>query len=83
MNENIGAKGGTNDRKRFFRLLKSRKKKLSQEELKNLEKKVKKHQLLSAIIIIPIAALGTVVKTLTKKEKVRGAEMGTQLLPYL
>lgn len=70
MNENIGAKGGTNDRKRFFRLLKSRKKKLSQEELKNLEKKVKKHQLLSAIIIIPIAALGTVVKTLTKKEKV-------------
>lgn len=70
MNENIGAKGGTNDRKRFFRLLKSRKKKLSQEELKNLEKKVKKHQLLSAIIIIPLAALGTVVKTLTKKEKV-------------
>lgn len=70
MNENIGAKGGTNDRKRFFRLIKSRKKKLTQEELKNLEKKVKKHQLLSAIIIIPLAALGTVVKTLTKKEKV-------------
>lgn len=65
MNENIGAKGGTNDRKKVFKILRRNKKKLSKEELIFLEKKVKKQQLINIVTVIPIAIIGTVIATIT------------------
>lgn len=64
MNENIGAKGGNNDRKRQFKILKRNKEKMTQEELELLEKKVKKRQLINILTLIPIAILGAITSTI-------------------
>lgn len=65
MNENIGAKGGTRDRKIHFKILKRNKEKLTEEELVALEKKVKKRQIINIFTIIPIAVVGAVTATVT------------------
>ena len=65
MNENIGAKGGTRDRKTHFKILKRNKEKLTAEELAILEKKVKKRQIINIFTIIPIAVVGAVTATVT------------------
>ena len=65
MNESIGAKGGRRDRKRHFKILKRNKEKLTQEELKALEKKVQKRQLINILTLVPIAIVGAVATTIT------------------
>ncbi len=64
MNETIGAKGGHNDRKRVLRIQNKKKMKLEQEELIELEKKVKKQQKYTLVKTIPIIFFGGAVKLL-------------------
>lgn len=66
MNETIGVKGGKNDRRRVLKITKQRKKQLQarEEELKELENKVKKQQYLTLIKIIPITLVGGTIKTI-------------------
>ncbi len=69
MNENIGARGGKNDRKRSLAI--SRKKLKKIKELKKLEKEVKNIQIKNALTVVPIVIVGNVLETLlniTKKE---------------
>ena len=72
MNETIGVKGGRNDRRRRMLITKKMKEKLElyykeqkEKEFKELEKKVKLQQKLTALVAIPIAAVGQVYETLT------------------
>ena len=68
MNEDIGAKGGTNDRRRSSKIKKAaEKKRLTEEELKELEKKVKKKQLISFITVAPLALINAIINTFTGK----------------
>ncbi len=78
MDETIGVKGGRQDRKRKLVISKNRKKKLEKEaeEIKELEKKVKKQQVYTFIRALPIAIGGEIIKTIyentvgkKKKEK--------------
>lgn len=78
MDETIGVKGGRQDRKRMVVISKNRKKKLEREteEIKELEKKVKKQQVYTFIRALPIAIGGEIIKTIyentvgkKKKEK--------------
>lgn len=66
MDETIGVKGGRQDRKRMVVISEKRKKKLEQEseEIKELEKKVKKQQVYTFIKALPIAIGGEIVKTI-------------------
>lgn len=64
MNENIGAKGGTNDRRKTL-IIESNKK---QKELKKLEKKVEKKQLVTLFTAVPLVISGVVLKTLLNIE---------------
>lgn len=72
MNETIGVKGGRNDRRRRMLITKKMKEKLElyykeqkEKEFKELEKKVKLQQKLTALVAIPIAAVGQVYETIT------------------
>ncbi len=78
MNENLGSKGGKQDRKRRNYILKKKKKKYqSQKEYEKLQKdkELKKIQLETLIKIIPIVVVGETYKVLTNKE----AEIKTDL----
>ena len=61
MNETIGEIGGHNDQKRRIRIKREQRKKIDEyeeeREIKDLEKKVKKQQLLTLIKVLPIALL--------------------------
>ena len=71
MNETIGVKGGKQDRRRQMRI-KKRRKKIQQErealdqETLDLEKQVRKLQILTFLGAVPIAAVGATVQTLTE-----------------
>lgn len=65
MNENIGAKGGSRDRRRHFKILKRNKEKLTVKQLEALEKKVKKRQIINIFTLVPIAVVGAVTATVT------------------
>ena len=76
MDETIGAKGGHNDRKRSY-LIKKRKKKKKEElynDVKSLEKKVKKKQVYTLVRTLPIVIGGGVIQTIydvsTGKKKI-------------
>ena len=68
MDETIGAKGGKNDRRRSLIIETNKKKKLIEEtqeqELKELEKRVKKQQKYILIKALPIALTGGIIKTI-------------------
>lgn len=72
MNETIGQKGGHNDQKRRLIITKKQLAKLKayqeEQELKELEDKVKKQQALTFLKIAPIIITGTVLKTLSGYE---------------
>ena len=72
MDETIGQKGGHNDQKRSLIITKKQLAKLKayqeDQELKELEDKVKKQQLVTFIKIAPIIITGTVLKTLSGTE---------------
>ena len=71
MNETFGVKGGHNDRRRMI-IRKEQRKKLKeaeQEELINLEKKVKNGQIMNLIKFLPVAIVGQTVQTLTNTSK--------------
>lgn len=72
MDETIGQKGGHNDQKRSLIITKKQLVKLKayqeDQELKELEDKVKKQQLVTFIKIAPIIITGTVLKTLSGTE---------------
>lgn len=81
MNETIGVKGGKQDRRRQMKI-KKRRKKLQQEremldqETLDLEKQVRKLQILTFLGAVPIAAVGATVQTLTEdKEEKRRLEL--------
>ncbi|MBQ6323483.1 MAG: hypothetical protein IJI22_01485 [Bacilli bacterium] len=67
MNETIGARGGKNDRRRVLRIKKKQQKKLQEiaheEEIKQLEKEVKKKQVYTLIKTLPIVILGGTIKS--------------------
>lgn len=68
MDETIGSKGGKNDRRRSMIIKKNKKKKLveyrEEQELRDLEKKVKKQQKYVLIKALPIALTGGIIKTI-------------------
>lgn len=66
MDETIGVKGGRQDRKRIVIITENKKKKLEDEheELKELEKSVKKKQVFTFIKALPIAIGGEIIKTI-------------------
>ena len=72
MDETIGQKGGHNDQKRSLIITKKQLAKLKayqeEQELKELEDKVKRQQLVTFIKIAPIIITGTVLKTLSGTE---------------
>ena len=81
MNETIGVKGGRQDRRRSMKIKKRRKQlqqqreELDQETL-DLEKQVRKLQILTFLGAVPIAAVGATVQTLTEdKEEKRRLEL--------
>ena len=72
MKETIGAKGGSSDRKRSFRIRKKRKEKeLENEEIRELEERVRKQQRKTLFLVVPLIIFGTIAKTLSpfKTEK--------------
>lgn len=72
MDETIGVKGGRNDRLRQMRITKKQKEKLKREqedeETKDLEKQVRRLQLLTFLGVVPVVALGKAVETFTEDE---------------
>ena len=66
MNETIGEKGGYNDRRRSLKIQNEQKKKkeqaLIEREVKELEKKVKKQQVLTLVKTLPIVIVGGTLK---------------------
>lgn len=68
MNETIGEKGGYNDRRRSLKIQNEQKKKkeqaLIEREVKELEKKVKKQQVLTLVKTLPIVIVGGTLKTI-------------------
>ncbi len=76
MNENIGVKGGKQDRKRRMIITKNQKKKLKEyyqeekeKQRKQLEKEVKKLQVVSFFQAVPLAISGKVWETLIAKKE--------------
>ncbi len=77
MDETIGAKGGKNDRKRSLMISKRIKKKLQEQEEKEiseLEQKVKKQQKYTLIRTIPIILFGGTVQTLYDVSRNKGID---------
>ena len=72
MDETIGVKGGRNDRLRQMRITKKQKEKLKREqedeETKDLEKQVRRLQLLTFLGVVPVVTLGKAVETFTEDE---------------
>lgn len=79
MNENIGVKGDRNDRRRTNIIISENQKKvalynkkLKEEKLKRLEKRVKKQQIINFFIVLPLLAttktLDTIYKNVSKKK---------------
>lgn len=68
MNETIGEKGGYNDKRRSLKIQNEQKKKKEQasieREVKELEKKVKKQQVLTLVKTLPIVIVGGTLKTI-------------------
>lgn len=68
MDETIGVKGGANDRKRVIRISHKKKKKLQQdlydEELRELEKKVRRKQIYTLVKTLPLVIGGETVRTI-------------------
>ena len=66
MDETIGVKGGKQDRRRMIKISQKKKKKLEEEkeDLKALEKKVKKNQIYTLVKALPIAIGGGFIKTI-------------------
>ncbi len=73
MNETIGEKGGYNDRRRSLRIENERKAKFEEEaieqEVKGLEKKVKKQQILTLVKALPVVIVGGTLKTIYDTSK--------------
>ncbi len=73
MNETIGEKGGYNDRRRSLRIENERKAKFEEEaveqEVKELEKKVKKQQILTLVKALPVVIVGGTLKTIYDTSK--------------
>lgn len=70
MNEAIGAKGGHNDNLRRMRIKREHEKKeMTANELKELEKKVKRQQKFTLIKIAPIILTGGLIQTFSKANK--------------
>ena len=74
MNETIGVKGGKQDNLRRMKIKKRRKKLQRQREILDqetldLEKQVRKLQILTFLGAVPIAAVGATVQTLTENEE--------------
>lgn len=69
MNETIGQKAGHNDLRRTMIITKKQKEKLKkqheEEELRELEKEVRKQQILTFATSVPLVTAGVVFKTLT------------------
>lgn len=73
MNETIGVKGGKNDRKRRLFITKKAKEKLIElqqekedKEIKELEEKIKRNQILTFFKILPIITIGQIYTSLTE-----------------
>lgn len=68
MKETIGAKGGSNDRRKTAIITRSKKKKLNEEEniIKELEKKVRKRQVINFLTAVPLVISANVFKTFLK-----------------
>ncbi len=88
MNETIGSKGGRNDLRRSLKIKKQKKKRLQElhreEELKKLEKRVRKLQRVTLIKVLPIALAGEVFKSLinnTKGSKVEVLNDNIDIIP--
>lgn len=68
MNETIGAKGGHNDYRRILKIKEKKKKEIinqaEEQEIKELERKVKKQQRYVLIKTLPIVLVGQTIKTL-------------------
>ena len=83
MNEDIGAKGGKNDRRRSLKITKMQKEKLekqerlSKEEIKKLEAEVRKQQILNFITVIPLVIFGGIFYTF-KSKKTEEQEFGVK-----
>ncbi len=77
MNETIGTKGGSNDRKRTIIITKNRKKKLKKQsenieikKIKELEKRVRKSQIINFFAAVPLIISSEVLKTIISNCKV-------------
>ena len=72
MDETIGVRGGGNDRRRMI-IRKQQKEKIEKlrekEELKRLENKVKKGQIINLIQFLPIVIVGQTIKNLPSNSK--------------
>lgn len=70
MKETIGAKGGSNDRRKTAIITRSKKKKLSEDlgekRIKELEKKVRKIQVINFLTAVPLVISASVFKTFLK-----------------
>ncbi len=71
MNEEIGARGGKNDRRRVIKIQNNKLKRLKEEELEELERDVRKKQITNLITLIPLTIIGQTLKIFdNKKEKI-------------
>lgn len=70
MNENIGAKGGTNDRRKII----NNKKRKKKSNLEQLESNVRRKQLLSLLLVIPLTIIGAIIDTFKDKTKTTNNE---------
>lgn len=87
MKETIGAKGGSNDRRKTAIITRSKKKKLNKEEnkIKELEKKVRKRQVINFLTAVPLVISASVVKTflkncniISKNEEIKSKEVPSE-----
>lgn len=87
MKETIGAKGGSNDRRKTAIITRSKKKKLNKEEnkIKELEKKVRKRQVINFLTSVPLVISASVVKTflkncniISKNEEIKSKEVPSE-----
>ena len=69
MNEDIGARGGKNDRRRVIKIHNKKLKKIQDEELEELEKEVKKTQISNILKLIPLTIIGQTLRLIEKPAK--------------
>lgn len=79
MNENIGSKGGNQDRKRRYIIIKKKKKKKMLEEKDKLDRQLRRIQIQTFIKIIPLVIVGGTFQILTGK---KNAKPKTMTIPY-